>query len=342
MAFAIVSRGTAMAAGTARLSTCSARFGSSLVFGKHGSPAMVLRLEDTPTPSPSKGQVVVKILAAPVSLSDIDHILGCTPGSQPGVGGCGGVGVVEAVSSGSSLAVGDHVVPNSLTFGGTWRSHAVVSEDVIDKIPSSLPPQVGATFSSFCIAFRLLNDFVSLKKGDFIIQNDAGSEVGEAVVQLAAARGVKTFNVAKKEHVDRLKKLGGTVVVDEDTLRSSPKYYKNGAEKAKLALNGAGGSSATEISRLLSHGGTFVTYGNSSRKHLKITPSALILNDVSFRGFDLEKWRNTHTKEQREEMVKEVSVAMGQAKVSSDVVGFGEWEKALEKAKSGGSVVMKM
>ena len=59
----------------------------------------------------------MKMVAAPVSLADFDNILGVAPGAAPGVAGCGGVGVVEAVGAGSKLAVGDYIIPNGAGFG---------------------------------------------------------------------------------------------------------------------------------------------------------------------------------------------------------------------------------
>ena len=44
-------------------------------------------------------------------------------------------------------------------------------------------------------AYRLLHDFAKLEAGDFIVQSDAYSAVGMAVIQMAKQMGVKTVNV---------------------------------------------------------------------------------------------------------------------------------------------------
>jgi trans-2-enoyl-CoA reductase len=38
--------------------------------------------------------------------------------------------------------------------------------------------------------------------GDTVVQNGAGSGVGRAVIQLAAARGVRTVNILRDRHGD--------------------------------------------------------------------------------------------------------------------------------------------
>ena len=48
-------------------------------------------------------------------------------------------------------------------------------------------------------ALLLLTDLVSLKPGDWVIQNVANSAVGRLVIRLARARGVKTMNVVRRE-----------------------------------------------------------------------------------------------------------------------------------------------
>ena len=70
----------------------------------------------------------------------------------------------------------------------------------------------------------------------------------------------------------------------------------------------------------------------------------MIFNNVEFRGFDLSRWNAAHSKEEREAMVKEVGALVegGKVKVSAEKVKFGEWEKALEKAAGGESVVLVM
>jgi trans-2-enoyl-CoA reductase len=47
----------------------------------------------------------------------------------------------------------------------------------------------------------MLKDFIDLKPGDWVIQNGANSAVGQAVIQIAAARGLKTINLIRDRHV---------------------------------------------------------------------------------------------------------------------------------------------
>jgi trans-2-enoyl-CoA reductase len=72
----------------------------------------------------------------------------------------------------------------------------------------------------------MLEDFVSLKAGDVVVQNAANSMVGQTVIQLCKLKGVKTINLVRARPdlgatVDYLKSIGGDVVVPEECVFSS-------------------------------------------------------------------------------------------------------------------------
>ena len=92
---------------------------------------------------------------------------------------------------------------------------------------------VSALMNSAGIAYRLLADFSELKPGDFVLQNDASSAVGVAVIQLCKKRGIKTVNIVKdmqvcesyvicsgeySEMFRRLESIGGDVIVRESQI----------------------------------------------------------------------------------------------------------------------------
>ena len=75
-------------------------------------------------------------------------------------------------------------------------------------------------------SYRMLEDFVSLKAGDVVVQNAANSMVGQAVIQLCKLKGVKTINLLRSRPdlgatVDYLKSIGGDVVVPEECVYSN-------------------------------------------------------------------------------------------------------------------------
>eukprot|EP00741_Cyanophora_paradoxa_P023686 tig00021612_g22880.t1 len=286
-----------------RRGLASAAEARAAVFRSHGAPASVLKVEKQSIPaSIGSNQVLVRMLAAPLNPADFNVVEGVygISASLPAVGGNEGVAVVEKVGAGvKDFKAGDWVIPAKPLLG-TWRTHAVVGELDVAKIASDIPKEYAATLSvNPSTALRLIEDFAKLKAGDVIVQNGANSVVGQCVIQLAKARGVKTINIIRDradyaETAETLKSMGADVVVSEDyAKRQAMADIIADFPAAKLGLNCVGGPSATEVVRLLGKGGVMVTYGGMSRKPVTIPTSALIFKDITVRGFWLSRWADS-------------------------------------------------
>ncbi|XP_062995923.1 enoyl-[acyl-carrier-protein] reductase, mitochondrial [Elgaria multicarinata webbii] len=288
-----------------------------LVYERHGEPDQVLHLKDIDLAELGNSGVHVKMIAAPINPSDINMIQGTYAilADLPAVGGNEGVGqVMEVGSHVTSLKPGDLVIPADAGLG-TWRTKAVFREETLLKMPPDIPLTCAATMGvNPCTAYRMLSDFEILKPGDSVIQNAANSGVGQAVIQIAAAKGIKTINVVRdranlQELVDRLKSLGADYVITEEMLRKPEvKDLFKEIPKPMLALNGVGGKSATELLRHLQHKGTMVTYGGMSKQPVTVPVSALIFKDVKLRGFWMTQWKrdNSQSKEKLRDMIADL------------------------------------
>ena len=104
---------------------------------------------------------------------------------------------------------------SAIRIAGTWRTHALAAEDAVSKVANDIPVEYAAALSvNPATAHLLLSEFVQLKAGDVVVQNAANSAVGQAVIQLAKLRGVKTVSIIRdradyKQVVEQLKALGG-------------------------------------------------------------------------------------------------------------------------------------
>ena len=136
--------------------------------------------------------------------------------------------------------------------------------------------------------------------------------VGLSVMQIAASRGIKTINVIRdrpdqEDMVEKMKAWGGYIVVTESYLRT-PNFRRliKDLPAPRLALNGAGGYSATEIARHLAPQGTLVTYGAMSNKPLQLPTSLLLFNDIRVRGFWLRRWNQENSQQEKENMLNQL------------------------------------
>lgn len=277
------------------------------------------RIDKLELPEVKDKRVQVRMLAAPINPADLNMIQG-NYGVQvklPAVGGSEGVGVVEKVGPNvTELKVGQRVIPSKYGLG-TWREYIVSNEDEFDVVSDEIPVEYASTIAvNPCTAYRLLNDFSKLNPGDVIVQNGANSLCGQSILQIAKSMGLVTVNIMRarpdeKQIVERLKFLGGDVVVTEDyaTTYGMTKIMSD-LPKPKLAFNCVGGDSARTLVKLLGQGGKMVTYGGMSRKPITIPSAPFIFNDITLTGFWLTKWVKEHSKEERREMLNSVSQLM--------------------------------
>ncbi|XP_026679612.1 enoyl-[acyl-carrier-protein] reductase, mitochondrial isoform X3 [Diaphorina citri] len=309
----------------------SHRFISSkkLVFHEFGEPVKVVNVVEEELPKVMSTEVVVKMLVAPVNPADINTIQGVYPikPTLPAVPGFEGVGeVVEVGSDVSSLAVGDHVIPDTQHLG-TWRNYGKFNHDVLMKVPKDIAlTEISGITSNPCTAYRMLKDYNSLSPGDVVIQNGANSACGQNVIQIARHWGLKTINIVRnRDDIDKLKSylksLGADYVFTEEELRNISRDAS--IPKPKLALNCVGGNSATNLLRTLVSKGVMVTYGGMSREPVQIPTSAFIFKDITLRGHWMTRWQKENKESaERKSMMNELTEMMRTGKLAAPAHKF--------------------
>jgi NADPH:quinone reductase-like Zn-dependent oxidoreductase len=271
----------------------STALGKELIFRQFGNPRDVLEFEDECLVSQvlEPGNVLVRILAAPVNPADLNTIEG-TYGvkpplpASPGIEGCG---VVE-MSNSADFEAGDRVI--FLRRASTWASHTTVPGESLFKLPAGIDPLQAAMLKvNPATAWRLLHGFGELKKGAWIVQNAGNSAVCRCVIQLARDFGIGTISfVRRPEVIEELRNLGADqVFLDDEAGHTAAKEILGGANAA-LAFNAVGGDSALRLMKLLREGGSHITYGAMGRKPVTVPNGLLIFRDIQVRGLWVSRW----------------------------------------------------
>ncbi|XP_072356970.1 enoyl-[acyl-carrier-protein] reductase, mitochondrial isoform X5 [Scyliorhinus torazame] len=332
-------QGRALVSSAAARGRCEA-----LVYHKHGEPLRVIQLQTLQSAELRDSDIRAQMLAAPINPSDINMVQGTYPilPDLPAIGGNEGVGqVMDVGSKVTNLKPGDWVIPSDAGLG-TWRTEAVGNMNGFIKVPKNIPLLCAATLGvNPCTAYRMLSDFETLKPGDSVIQNAANSGVGQATIQIAKAMGLKTINVIRnrpdlQQLTDSLISIGADYVITEEALRKPEmKELFKKVPRPRLALNGVGGKSATEILRHLEKGGTTVTYGGMAKQPITVPVSALIFNNVKIRGFWVTQWKLDHGHDLLQEMITQlcdlIQAGMLRAPVCNEV-NFQDYQTALRAA----------
>ncbi|KAF8603798.1 trans-2-enoyl-CoA reductase [Ceratobasidium sp. AG-I] len=305
----------------------------AVIYPTTGNPPEVLSIskvsalpEDVPV-----NHVGVRFLLSPINPADLNVVQGSYPSkpeirhdlgtpSPSFIGGNEGLAEVQRVGKGvDNLSVGDWVImakPQS----GTWSSHAYA--DAKDIIP--VDKRVGETRAATMTvnpptARGMLSDFRDLSEGDFVIQNGANSAVGQAVIQIAAARGLRTVNIVRnRPNLDELKQhltsLGATHILTDDEIndkatRGKVKEWTQGKE-IKLGLNCVGGRTTSVMAGYLGKDAALVSYGAMSKSPLSLPTSLFIFKNLTSYGYWQTRWYESHSSEERQSMLREITDLM--------------------------------
>src|SRR5262245_35121748 len=118
----------------------------AVVYDRYGPPD-VLRIEDVPKPAPAAGQVLVKVAATSINLSDWETLRGSPLYSRIGglrsparrVLGSDIAGWVDAVGPDvTRFRPGDEVYGDNLMLKGGFAEYAVAPESVLAHKPAAL------------------------------------------------------------------------------------------------------------------------------------------------------------------------------------------------------------
>ena len=203
----------------------------AMVYDRYGPPD-VLRLADVPMPSPAAGQVLIRVAATSVNLSDWECLRG-----TPAYARIGGLrtparrtlgsdiaGVVEAAGPGvTRFRPGDEVYGDNLGLKGGFAEYALAPESVLARKPAALSfaeastiPQAGAI---------ALQGVAGAGPGSRVLINGAGGGSGTFAIQLAKGLGAHVTGVDNASKLDFMRSLGVDEVIDyraDDFTRHGP------------------------------------------------------------------------------------------------------------------------
>ncbi|KAJ2784806.1 hypothetical protein GGI15_002133 [Coemansia interrupta] len=177
-----------------------------------------------------------------------------------------GVGIVEASTS-TKFSEGDLVTGSSFL----WETRFILSENNITKVPSNadITPAnyLGVLGMPSFTAYVGFASICNHKAGETILVSAASGAVGQMVVQLAKARGLRVIGAAgSNDKVDFVKSLGADVVFNYKTCGSLQKAIKEAApEGVDIYFDNVGGEFLDAALDNMRMNGRIVACGNISQ-----------------------------------------------------------------------------
>ena len=226
-----------------------------------------LTLEESETPAPGPGQVLIEVRAAGVNFADTVVRMGLYASARELVGwpitpGFEVAGVIRSVGDGvTDRAAGDEVFAVTL-FNG-YASALVVDRRYVFPKPASLSfEQAAAIPTVFLTAWYALHELAHPRPGHKVLVHSAAGGVGGALVQLALLAGCEVTGVVGGSHkVAAVRALGAQHVIDKSTHSLWREAERLAPDGFDLILDANGVSTLKQSYAHLRRAGKLVVYG---------------------------------------------------------------------------------
>lgn len=223
-------------------------------------------------PSPAAGQVLIKVAATSINLSDWEGLRGSPLYARLGglraprrpILGSDIAGWVEAAGTGvTKFQPGDEVYGDNLLLKGGFAQYAVAPESALALKPAGLTfaeastiPQAGAIG---------VQGMAGAVEGSRVLINGAGGGTGAFAIQLAKRLGAHVTGVDNGRKLEFMRSLGADVVIDYQR-----DDFTRGHESYDLVLDLVAHRSVFAYRRALAPGGRYRCVGGSVRALLRV------------------------------------------------------------------------
>ncbi len=239
----------------------------AVLFGGKGGPE-VISLGEVPDPSPSRGEVLVRVRAAALNRADLLQRRGLyppPPGYREDLPGMELAGEVAAVGAGvTAWKAGDRVM--CITAGEAQAELCAVHERTLMRIPDGLSFEDAAALPEAGITSHdALFTLGGLRPGWPVLIHAVGSGVSTAALQIAKAAGATVLGTSRTpDKLDRARSLGldHGLLVGKDEPRFADEVKRlTGRRGCPLVLDFVGGPYAAENLGALAPQGRIVVIG---------------------------------------------------------------------------------
>ncbi|OLP53068.1 alcohol dehydrogenase [Rhizobium rhizosphaerae] len=322
----------------------------SAVHDRFGDPQDVLGLHESPQPVPGTGEVLVRMHLSPIHNHDLWTVRGSygIKPPLPAIGGSEAVGVVEAVGPEADASlIGRRVAAAGLR--GSWAEYFVAPARALVPLPDAISDEAGAQLIAMPFSALSLLEFLEVQPGDWIVQNTANGAVGKVLAMVAAARGIHTVNLVRRdEGVAELESLGIANAVStageswKDKVRAL-----TGEAGARAGVDSIGGKASGDIAELLGDNGLFVSFGSMTGEPMQISSGPVIFKQLTIKGFWGSKVSAAMAPEDRARLMGELIrlVVAGQIILPVDSVfpleAIGDAVRASLAPGKGGKVLLR-
>ncbi|MGA2796207.1 MAG: zinc-binding dehydrogenase [Thermoguttaceae bacterium] len=257
-----------------------------------------LRIDTRPVPRPQRGQVLVRVEAAPCNPSDLLFLAGqyVVRKTLPAVPGWEGAGTV--VQSGGGF-MGNRLVGRRVAFGsqadrdGTWAQFTLADANMCIPLRARVDMEQGASLIINPITAVGLLDEARRHRHRAAVSTAAASQLGRMLLSLAREVRFPLIHVVRRsEQVDLLRSLGAEQVLNSEVAEFTDQLRDLcGRLRATVAFDAVAGEMSGKLLQAMPPKSTVLIYGVLSGENCcGIDPADLLFQDKRIEGFYLSNW----------------------------------------------------
>ena len=317
-----------------------------IIFEKTGLPEEVLKLVDSPIPSPKSGEVLVQVKARNINPADLMFIqgrYGILP-NLPSSAGFEASGVVEVSDESGKFPKGTRVM---FTAAGTWKDYVCIPVSSIIPIPDAMSFEIACqAFVNPMTAYCMIEKS-GLKEGDWLLITAGASAFGKFAIQMAKAKGIRVAcTVRHEERKGLLKDLGADLVINSEKEKVQKIIQEKTDGGAHVAFDAVSGILGAKALSSLRKGGLLMVFGALSLENIPLNSGLMIFKALRMEGFWLTDWMINAESEERKMAFKTVFDFLLKDDSKIDIAGkftldqFEEALKAYHKPGRNGKILL--
>jgi len=252
--------------------------------------------EEVATPTPGKGEVLVKMEYTPINPSDLSFLQGtyAEKPNYPVIPGIEGSGTVVEVGSGllPKMRMGKRVSCTSTKGnGGSWAEYMLTSAMHVIPIGNMDFKQSAMLIVNPLTAISFI-DIAKKYKHKAIVNNAAAGALGKMINRLALKNGIPCINIVhKKAQMDILKNENAKYILHAEDANFIEQYQQLTTKlNANLILDPVGGANSSKLLEFAPNNTTLMLYANLSESLLNIDSRILVQQDKQIQGFYLANY----------------------------------------------------
>jgi len=255
-----------------------------------------VELVERAVPTPKRGEVLIRMRAAPINPNDLMFLDGTYEVKKPlgAIAGFEGSGTVVAAGGGAiaRYLLGREVACAAGDGDGTWAEYACADAMRCAPLRRGTDLQQASMLLTNPLTAIVLLETARRAGHRAFVQNAAAGAIGKMLVRLCARARLPLVNVVRRpEQAAALRAIGAEHVIVASEPGADAALRKLCDELGvRFAFDAVAGEATEQLARAIGRGGRILVYGMLSRSPCQLDPDTLVFRRLRVDGFTMYAW----------------------------------------------------